>query len=137
SFKNLAIESSEDLGTKSKGGDLGYFKKGQMTAEFERVAFSLPTGSLSEPVKTEIGYHLTLVNDRRGGETAPLSELKEEIAKKLLIEDQLNEQKADLNKALASQDSAKVESLVKSWKLKWAKPQTTSLGQDYLAPIGE
>jgi parvulin-like peptidyl-prolyl isomerase len=45
------------------GGDLGYFGRGQMVPEFDQAAFSLPVGELSEPIKTQFGYHLLLVTD--------------------------------------------------------------------------
>jgi peptidyl-prolyl cis-trans isomerase C len=48
-----------------EGGDLGYFSRGQMVPEFDKAAFSLPVGELSQPVKTKFGWHLIVVTDRK------------------------------------------------------------------------
>jgi len=49
----------------SKGGDLGYFGRGQMVPEFDAAAFSLPVGEVSEPIKTQFGWHLLVVTGQR------------------------------------------------------------------------
>ena len=58
SFANLAKELSIDKGSGKRGGDLGYFDRGVMVKPFEQAAFKLEKGQISEPVKSEFGYHI-------------------------------------------------------------------------------
>jgi len=64
-FEELAAEHSEDPANKDEGGDLGWFGRGVMVPEFEEAAFALEKGEVSEPIKTQFGYHLIKLNDRR------------------------------------------------------------------------
>ena len=57
-FGKLAREHSVDSGSAKRDGNLGYFGKGKMVKEFETVAFKLEVGKISEPVKTQYGYHI-------------------------------------------------------------------------------
>lgn len=57
-FAELAKELSTDRGNAKRGGDLGYFGRGKMVKQFESAAFKLSIGQVSEPVKTEFGYHI-------------------------------------------------------------------------------
>jgi peptidyl-prolyl cis-trans isomerase SurA len=82
-FAVLADTYSKGPGA-GQGGDLGYFKKGQMTPEIERVAFSLKAGEVSQPFRDEIGVHLLKVEEYSGGGTAGLTpEISEQIKSKL------------------------------------------------------
>ncbi len=60
-FAAMAKENSDDISNKMQGGDLGWFTRGRMVGEFENAAFSLKPGVVSEPVKTNFGYHLIKV----------------------------------------------------------------------------
>ncbi|MCK5245284.1 peptidylprolyl isomerase [Candidatus Bipolaricaulota bacterium] len=67
-FATLAREHSTDTGSGARGGDLGWFERGQMVAPFEDAAFSTPAGELSEIVPTEYGYHIIWVTDYQSEE---------------------------------------------------------------------
>ncbi|WP_254871034.1 peptidylprolyl isomerase [Bacillus sp. Marseille-Q1617] len=101
-FAELAKEYSTDTSNAESGGELGFFAKGEMVAEFEEKAFSMKAGEISEPVKTEFGYHIIKVTDKKEAKEAVLDDHKEEI-KDILFEQALQteygvwleEQKAD------------------------------------------
>ena len=73
-FTKLAEAYSSDPGSKAQGGKLGYFSKGQMVKEFEVAAFALKKGEVSKPVKSQFGWHVIKVDDRR---TKPLPTFEE------------------------------------------------------------
>ena len=77
-FATLAKEKSKDPGA-AEGGDLGYFTKEQMVPEFAEVAFKLGKGQLSDPVKTQFGWHIIKVEDRRIKPTPTFEQVKPQI----------------------------------------------------------
>ena len=79
-FAVVAQEMSEDPGSGANGGDLGWFRRGQMVSAFDEVAFSLETGTLSEPVKSEFGFHLIRVEARRPAQTQSLADVQDDLA---------------------------------------------------------
>ncbi|WP_188207052.1 peptidylprolyl isomerase [Alkalibacillus aidingensis] len=84
-FEELAEQFSTD-GSAQSGGDLGFFTGGDMVFPFEKVAFSLEIGEVSDPVETQYGWHVILVEDRRDldVELEPLDEMEDQIRDELL-----------------------------------------------------
>lgn len=78
-FAEVAQQKSEGPSAK-KGGDLGYFGRGQMVPEFEKVAFSLSVGGVSDVVETEFGYHLIKVEEKKAPKRLKYEEIKLELA---------------------------------------------------------
>jgi peptidyl-prolyl cis-trans isomerase C len=87
-FAELAKKYSDDPGSKTKGGDLGFFTKGRMVPEFESAAFSLKPGELSGPVKTNFGYHIIEVKEKKAADTKALAEVQAQIRQALQKEKQ-------------------------------------------------
>ncbi|PLY02861.1 MAG: hypothetical protein C0624_07630 [Desulfuromonas sp.] len=81
-----------------QGGDLGYFSRGQMPDAFDDVVFTLPVGRLSDLVKTEYGYHIFLVEERRKAQRLTLSEVHDDIEMLLRREKEANAYQAWLQK---------------------------------------
>ena len=82
-FAALAREYSDDTGSKEKGGDLGWFGRGRMVPAFEQAAFSLEPGQVSEPVRSQFGYHIIEVEGRRPARLQPLADVREQVRQKI------------------------------------------------------
>ncbi len=107
-FEDVAKKYSEDPGSSNVGGSLGWIGKGQMTAEFEKAAFSLPKGQTSDVVKSLDGFHIIRVDDKQEAHVKPLDEVK------AVIEPILKHQKAQQaaqNKADALLKAAQTQGL--------------------------
>jgi peptidyl-prolyl cis-trans isomerase D len=85
-FAALAKEHSEDEGSAKNGGDLDYFSRGRMVKEFDDAAFSLTPGSISDLVKSQFGYHIIKVVDKKPATTRPLDEVRQQIGDQLAYE---------------------------------------------------
>lgn len=78
-FADLAGKNSDDPGSKTQGGELGWLDRGKTVPEFDKAAFTLPVGQTSDLVKTQFGYHILQVEDKKTAHLRPLAEVKPEI----------------------------------------------------------
>lgn len=85
-FAKLAGELSDDPGTKTKGGDLGFFPKGSMISAFEEAAFALKPGGLSAIVETEYGYHIIKLEEKKEALLEPYDKIKDKVKDQALQE---------------------------------------------------
>lgn len=83
-FEDEAAKYSKDPSTKDRGGDLGFFGRKQMVPAFESAAFSQPIGVVGQPVKSQFGYHIIEVLERKAAVTASLANSKDAIRKQLM-----------------------------------------------------
>lgn len=102
-FANLAKEYSEGPSSKD-GGSLGFIQRGQMVPEFEKTAFDLQPGEVSDIIRTQFGFHIVKVNDRKEEELSPYQEVKADIVNHLKtvkmdkeVQSFLEEKKKDMN----------------------------------------
>jgi peptidyl-prolyl cis-trans isomerase D len=119
-FAEIAQKRTQDPTGKNNGGDLGWFSTGRMVPEFEKVAFNMKKGEISEPVKTEFGYHIIYVEDKKAAENKPIESVKKELARSAVqktkaqdLDQVLKSTAKEIQVALENNDFSKVESLAK------------------------
>jgi len=100
-FAQLATKYSEDDSSKVKGGDLDFFPKGQMVPEFDKAAFSMNVGDISPLVRSQYGYHIIKLTDKKPATTKSLDEVRAQI------EDQIKWERAQTEAQKTADDIAK------------------------------
>jgi peptidyl-prolyl cis-trans isomerase C len=106
-FAKVASEVTEDPSGKANGGDLGYFTKDQMVPEFSTVAFKLDKGQISDPVKTQFGWHVIKVEDKRVKPAPKFEEVKAQL-------EQYVTRKAQADLVTSLRANAKIEKMYKT-----------------------
>jgi peptidyl-prolyl cis-trans isomerase C len=101
-FAKVAAEASKDPGSKAEGGDLGWFTKERMVAPFAEAAFKLNAGQVSDPVKTQFGWHVIKVEEKRVKPVPTFDEMKDQV-------DQYITRKTQQDLILKLREGAKIE----------------------------
>src|SRR5579883_2378350 len=100
-FEDLAKKYSEDPGSKTKGGDLGWIVQGQTVPEFEKAAFSLNKGEISDLIKTQYGFHIIKILDKETAHTKSFDEVKDSIRPTYLL-NKVDKEAADTAEKISS-----------------------------------
>ena len=133
-FAKIAGKETQDpSGKGKKGGDLGWFNKGRMVPAFEKAAFSMKPGQISQPVKTSFGYHIILVENKEKEVKKTLEQVKDQVAKRHLQKsnrkglNQLVEKiRLEAKAALDKNQIKKLESMEKKYGIKVFKDRTVN-----------
>src|SRR5437899_6891419 len=119
-FEDLAKKYSEDPGSKDKGGDLSWIAQGQTVPEFEKTAFSLSPGQVSDLVKTQYGFHIIKVLEKDTAHTKPFEEVKDSLRAPFLLSqaDKLASDTADqISAAIRQSNKISLDDLAKQYHL--------------------
>ena len=101
-FADLAKKNSEDEASAKNGGDLDYFGRGRMVPEFDQTVFAMQPGTISDVVKTQYGYHIIKLVDKKTATTRPLAEVRQQLNDQLAYQ-RAQAQAADLAQNLEKQ----------------------------------
>ncbi len=132
-FAKVAKEVSEDPGSGKNGGDLGFFSRNAMVKPFADKVFNMKKGEISQPVRTQFGWHIILLEEIRPERTIPLKEVKEQIKEKIALQ---QAKKLAWDRANAAYDEIiQMGSLEDYAKAANTKLETTPLFTKRSAPI--
>lgn len=136
-FGQLAQKFSDDVGTKNKKGDLGYFARGEKEPSMEQAAFALEVGKVSAPVKGFASYQLVKLTDRKPSTKAELSAVQRTIAAELLGKDKFEGLQNQLAESLKSGQLETVNATLKAMNLNWEETGFFSLDAAQIPKLSE
>jgi peptidyl-prolyl cis-trans isomerase D len=134
-FEDLAKKYSEDPETRDKGGDLGWIVQGQTAPEFEKTAFSLQKGAISDLVQAVYGFHIIKVLDKETAHTKTFDEVKDSIRTPLLLQKadtQANEEADQLSAAIRRSNKTTLDELAQKFHMTVAETRPFGVGEPLL-----
>ena len=134
-FDELGKKYSEDPGSKDKGGDLGWIRQGQTVPEFEKTAFSMAPGQISDLVRTQYGFHIIKVLEKQNAHTKPFEEVKDSIRTPLLLTEadkQASSTSDQLSRAIRQSSKVSLDDLAKQYHLTLGQTRPVSAADPIL-----
>ncbi len=135
-FAEMAKKHSDDPGSKEKGGSLGFFPRGRMVPEFEKAAFSTEKGKITEPVKTQYGYHIILVEDKKTEKEESFEDVKSQIASRLMKENAYESALNEVKTFLQTNKYSELESFLSGRDLRWTTTGFFGITKETIPGIG-
>ncbi|MCJ8275504.1 MAG: peptidylprolyl isomerase, partial [Bdellovibrionales bacterium] len=136
-FSEMAKKYSDDPGSKTRGGDLGFFTRGRMVPAFEKASFDGEIGKISEPVKTKFGYHIILVDEKKEAKEPDLKAAQNKIANILYREEAYDKVLTEIREKLKSNDYEAINAVAQKNNLRWKDTGFFSITQDAIPGIGK
>jgi peptidyl-prolyl cis-trans isomerase D len=137
-FEELAKKYSEDPGSKTKGGDLGWIVQGQTVPQFEKTAFSLDKGQISDLIHTQYGFHIIKVLDKESAHTKTFDEVKDSLRSPLLLdkaEKQSNEAADKMSAEIRQSNKITLDQLASKYRMSLSETRPVS-ATDPLLELG-
>ena len=141
-FAKLANAHTEDPSGKGKGGALGWFARGKMVPDFEKIAFSQKPGTISKPIKTHFGHHIIFTQGKKATVPAKFGQYKEELAKEILQKEDakglsqlISQVKETIQAHLKKGDVKAIDKLKKKYNLRVVKEKIIHRLEDTIGPI--
>src|SRR6184192_3338466 len=134
-FDELAKKYSEDPGSKDKGGDLGWIRQGQTVPEFEKSAFSLAPGQISDLVRTQYGFHIIKVLEKQTAHTKPFDEVRDALRAQAALnqaEKQATDTVDQVSKAIRQSSKISLDDLAKQYHLTLGETRPVSASDPLL-----
>jgi peptidyl-prolyl cis-trans isomerase D len=135
-FAKLASELSEDPGSKANGGLLDFFARGRMVPEFEEVAFSLAPNQISQPVKTQFGFHLIQALEKKPAVESVLEDVQDEIAAAMIAKERSQAAISKLQNDLKAGNDAGAREFIAQNRLKWQETGPFSIETENIPKLG-
>lgn len=136
-FAEMAKKHSDDPGSKEKGGDLGFFPRGRMVPEFDKMAFSSEPGQITDPVKTKFGYHILLVEEKTPAQEKSFDDVKTTIAKKLMQEEAYDNMVTEVKSLLKDEKYTELEDYLQKNNLTWKDTGFFNITRENVPGVGQ